>query len=763
MNIEDSTFSSCAYCWKAEKCWDKIVSFKCDGCGKKVHSGCIKSLLPSPLLDDTFFKFKCDSCGENGQEEFQRCNISWHNVVMLALYNLHKMGQGKCGYFHWKGHICAFIEANWTTFFGHQRKKTTLWMGTVAGTLSLGCPDYFISGTKVVEQGYWRLAVIEPPLCYTEIKKSKQKKKPTTQSEIPINLYPEDRKCRKVKENSLVAAIQLKEKRSSLLENKAIKKQKMEEFTNLRDSASCSKKKMNRKQKTLELEPSSSVFTPIDLPSDISLLSDQDSCSRSSSELSLSTASSFTSSARDLPPVKWENGIFDDDLNTLQVEIGEDEEMDVDIGSMVTITEDTPDLRPSTPDLDDIFNMNNGKSPVKVKEEPKTDSDSDGSSENSEEDEDDDGERESGDETDLITRIKQENLTDEHSLKRRKGRPRKRRRLDDAQPPSPQPRLKRISVFEEVELLQTLNDLSAMRSLDPELAQFRRKLICNQTNREFGLPIFDLEIQMDRLSKIESTSFNSGSGNKPFFPHIPSKVSQTKETRDLDRFMIHGSIKKTESRNYTSFHQRIVGLADYELKPLVSPYTTRVLLPFIWRNYNPKKKPLKMKLLEEIQAYPHRKNPSWAPPSTPPLDYCYVRLEHIPSVNALCREFFWPGIDMSECLQYPDFSCVVLYRKIVIAFAFMVPDRGYNEAYISFIFTHPEWRGAGIATFMLYHLIQTCMGKDVLLHVSATNTAMLLYQRFGFKCQEFILNFYHKYFPVDAKDSKHAFLMRLSR
>ncbi|KAG8223990.1 hypothetical protein J437_LFUL012093, partial [Ladona fulva] len=58
-----------------------------------------------------------------------------------------------------------------------------------------------------------------------------------------------------------------------------------------------------------------------------------------------------------------------------------------------------------------------------------------------------------------------------------------------------------------------------------------------------------------------------------------------------------------------------------------------------------------------------------------------------------------------DCLQYPDFSCVVLYRKLVIAFAVMVPDVRHNETYISFLFTRPEWRKAGIATFMLYHLI----------------------------------------------------------
>jgi len=48
----------------------------------------------------------------------------------------------------------------------------------------------------------------------------------------------------------------------------------------------------------------------------------------------------------------------------------------------------------------------------------------------------------------------------------------------------------------------------------------------------------------------------------------------------------------------------------------------------------------------------------------------------------------------------------------------MIPDVKYNEAYISFIFTHPEWRCAGIGTFMLYHLIQVR-------HFSITVTVIL--------------------------------------
>lgn len=67
-------------------------------------------------------------------------------------------------------------------------------------------------------------------------------------------------------------------------------------------------------------------------------------------------------------------------------------------------------------------------------------------------------------------------------------------------------------------------------------------------------------------------------------------------------------------------------------------------------------------------------------------------------------------MDLSECLQYPDFSVVVLYKKVVVGFGFMVPDVKYNEAYISFLLVHPEWRRAGIGTFMIYHLIQVIQG-----------------------------------------------------
>lgn len=64
---------------------------------------------------------------------------------------------------------------------------------------------------------------------------------------------------------------------------------------------------------------------------------------------------------------------------------------------------------------------------------------------------------------------------------------------------------------------------------------------------------------------------------------------------------------------------------------------------------------------------------------------------------------------------------------------------------------------------ILSNFLQTCMGKDVTLHVSMTNPALNLYLKFGFKIVEVIHNFYEKYHPADSSQSPHAFYMRLDR
>ncbi|PRP73933.1 hypothetical protein PROFUN_08126 [Planoprotostelium fungivorum] len=181
-------------------------------------------------------------------------------------------------------------------------------------------------------------------------------------------------------------------------------------------------------------------------------------------------------------------------------------------------------------------------------------------------------------------------------------------------------------------------------------------------------------------------------------------------------------------------------------KERTSPYTYRLLKPYIWRTFS--SRPAKLRLMDEIYKL-----------IEDPIDYCYLSYEHLEQINRLLRDTFWPGIDVSEFLEYPDFTIVALYKKMVLGCAFMTP-----QGYITYVSVHPEWQSAGIASFMLYHLVQTIPNADITLHVSTTNTAMILYQKFGFKPEEFIIDFYHKYYPDERTDiCKHAFFMRMRR
>jgi ribosomal protein S18 acetylase RimI-like enzyme len=147
------------------------------------------------------------------------------------------------------------------------------------------------------------------------------------------------------------------------------------------------------------------------------------------------------------------------------------------------------------------------------------------------------------------------------------------------------------------------------------------------------------------------------------------------------------------------------------------------------------------------------------------IDYVYLRPEHVFVINFLCKEHFWGGIDVTECLQYPDYTCVALYKKLIVGFAFMVPNSAFKEDYLSFIFVHPDWRLSGIATYMFFHMATLNQVNDITLHVSVNSSAVLFYQKFGFKIEEYIKQFYDKYYCEQKHNlmSKDAFLMRLCR
>ncbi|KAJ1673680.1 hypothetical protein EV182_004768, partial [Spiromyces aspiralis] len=167
--------------------------------------------------------------------------------------------------------------------------------------------------------------------------------------------------------------------------------------------------------------------------------------------------------------------------------------------------------------------------------------------------------------------------------------------------------------------------------------------------------------------------------------------------------------------------------------------------------------PVGLRLLREIRARSGGDLALDAGPSEA-ISYCYFQKQHLDQVNNLLGRTFWPGIDQSEALLCPEFSIVALYRRLVVGCAFITPD-----AYLTYIAVLPGWEGANIASFMLYHLSQSCPNKDMTLHVSAKNPAMILYQKFGFKPEQYIVDFYDKYLPQSSWMCKNAFFMRMRR
>ncbi|KAJ1975744.1 hypothetical protein H4R35_003012 [Dimargaris xerosporica] len=297
--------------------------------------------------------------------------------------------------------------------------------------------------------------------------------------------------------------------------------------------------------------------------------------------------------------------------------------------------------------------------------------------------------------------------------------------------------------------------------LPPKLARLRRKLRVHCLQSRLGLNRLNLEARVVQSldqgiaeSAMQcSPKAELDAGNND---HIDTAAETTESISqsDTDR---RTKAKVTIIPYHRSFASRLYGqtLKRHTLgatQAWTSPFLARRLKPFIRRDYETT--PTKLKLLEQIA----RRSDSTAQLYRYPIDYCYFQRCHLAQVNALLSRAFWPDIDMSEALLSPEYSVIVLYKRLVIGCAFMTPD-----AYLTYITVAPGWEGAGIGSFMLYHLNQVSVGKDITLHVSANNPAMILYQGYGFKPEQFIVNFYDKYLPEDSRLSKNAFLLRLRR
>ncbi|XP_022251313.1 cysteine-rich protein 2-binding protein-like, partial [Limulus polyphemus] len=718
-------------CGKPSHCYCGIGTtdsdmLQCQGCRKLFHPGCLRKGRPSHLLGDVFFTFTCESCSEDNEEYCERMRIQWIQVILLTLYNMQVQGGGKRGYFRWREHICKFIDKNWTTFFGNTKKKTSTWHGTVAGTLSAGCPQHFRSGmSELGESGWWTLANPKPPslqefLASTTVNKTRRSKSSTTKSLGYILEEPQFQEGRRPRNtrNSIEAAMKLKEKRYTLQEAKDIRKamkNACQDDSHQKDTSTaafasidaCSSFSDYKSPFTISLNGSDfqshqlldftaqeMISTPMEVsecPPAILLKEETvESVDVEFSEHVQTKPDVRCSTALELPNKSAMEDLLDqslcdsnDDDSLLDIDVLTDftrndvllstsknsmavEELISTLPAEACVTSET--LEQNNIDVFKSEEVDDAHSEVSNLSIPSA-----GKLETVKSEEEN-----TVDSTD--SKIKDETESFVRQNKKRKSTPNE----DEKKPDETDiPMIVPMSTYEEQQLLRQLEKVSSVLDNNPKAKRLRRKLIVRQLKRERRLPVFDLDATVKQFVGV-STDSNIKKDDVP--SHL---LGHQSGLHVLDRYQRKNYTVHGRSEHHTSFITRLMGLEDTHLDSIISPYTSRILKPFIFRDYE--STPLKLQLMEEIKAFPHRSDPSWKPPARHPMDYCYVRPQHIPVINSLCHEFFWPGIDC---------------KKVIIGFAFMVPDVSYNEAYISFIFTHPEWRRAGIAKFMLYHLIQ---------------------------------------------------------
>ncbi|XP_030567892.1 cysteine-rich protein 2-binding protein [Drosophila novamexicana] len=780
-NADDETEAEtrCDYCQAAIED-DNYLD--CQKCEQSVHIKCLPhASTPGDLLGDVFFDFTCIKCvrleptgaGEDvPKERFVRQRIPWLLVLTLTLYNLSIKSKGLShhGYFHWRTHIISFVDKNWNYIFEPRVRRRKQWAGSVSGALSHNSPEYFQSGVSVcLEHGWWRLA--KPNLTPRSVRAEYE------QRLLERQQLRTDRRAPALDENScgsdLSVTDHLSDAQASVTTEETaeglsppsegcaraipymgrLPKLQMEAQLQPEEQLQQQQEQLHQSEETLEeaaqQQPLSSVQASLmdflaeslggdDLsmfmPPPLIGAGDKGDFFMSDALLEApgNSASLFELENNfGLPPVEEPEPLpklEQPRLSSSSSSESEEEPMETEQPA----EEESNSYQPRIVQVTNFQAQEQQQQPPQIKEEPP---------EVKEETEDAEIEPPAASSNREISLepckpsgfVRQPRRNWPWLQETEQEEP------ESQQDEAPQQRqLRLMNVQEEEQLQQQLHKIFALEphkqgDVPAYVRRLYRKLCVRQWKREHNRPIFNLDEHIDPTARARR------------------QLAKQQQAQILDRYQL---LEQGNPSNRSSFYARIVGHTEYEL--FESPYTQRVLHPFIYRNQS--MGPPWLRLMCELQ---YRVNRCYPNRST--IDFCYVRPQHIPAVNALLQSVFWPGIDVSDCLSYPDYSVVALYKKLVIGCGFLVPDVGYNEAYISFMAVRHNWQRAGIASFMLYHLIQTCMSKDITLHVSASNSAVMLYQKFGFKIEEVILDFYDKYLPPDSKQSRNAFFLRLMR
>ncbi|XP_034830037.1 cysteine-rich protein 2-binding protein [Maniola hyperantus] len=677
--------TTCKYCNEPENKQTR-PGLICEICICFVHLDCLRREgTPGDFACDVFFDYKCEDCSPTKEEMFKRNKFPWVNVLLLTLNHLsiHMQGISNHGFFHYKTHICFFIDRYWGLLFGANCKQKKNWIGTIAGALSVYSNLFFRSGSIALgETGWWKLLHSFSPAVAAHINQEMSRDRPKGRSRNQLSM---DKAL-------FVAKVTMLGYQEYISNEPEVSLKSLESNAKKRRRLDTDEQGPSDAPELLDLDKMHGTRTQLrgkewehfEEPMDSSLIYVTAKDNYNDVE-SIFTGFTFTPAAAMVQPS--------------------------DTSSTLSNCESFGSHTPAEPQSEDEKPLDTKKpdqKPKKPDEKPAFPTES------------------------LFSTLP--NSVDMPWI-------------DKEEEQNEKANLVEITPYEEIQLLKNVENLIP-KVKDPNkkayLCRLKAKLALRRLKRHHHLPVFDL----DKTVKIL--------GGYVTEDH---RVVMNAE-RVLDRFqrsyLIDNLCGTIASTNYGTLL-----LSRIEPTPFRSAYSATSLKPYIRRDAT--SAPTWLRVMEELLRKTNRHIADYRPPPRASIDFSYVRPQHIAAVNNLCAQFFWPGIDLTEALEYPEFSCVVTYKRVVVACAFLVPDSGHNEAYISFILVRPEWRRAKIASFMLYHLLQTCSDKDVTLHCSPTNPAIFLYQKFGFKVEELIQDFYEKYYDIDHKGCRHALFLRLIR
>ncbi|KAJ3995475.1 hypothetical protein F5050DRAFT_301474 [Lentinula boryana] len=336
-----------------------------------------------------------------------------------------------------------------------------------------------------------------------------------------------------------------------------------------------------------------------------------------------------------------------------------------------------------------------------------------------------------------------------------------------------QPLLDQVEHLPDDELFQLENSFEdVIGDSLPEYILARKDQIAKDVDRD------DFGVLLRRLTRAEITSLINDHSDQVGVLSVPEAIVLRKLKLERERSraalrgtnisatpdgVVEGLVELTDTQLNT---ETVEALGNIRKTSYGSSFISRLygnhartpgLMHVDWDTNTPW-----MNLMEDIREYYQLLHPNRDPvvETRSAIMYTSLQPSHLPQVHDILSRSFWQGIDVSDSLDYSPEKCTVVasYNKMVVGAAIMSSPR---ETYITYLAVKHGWDSSNIATTMLYLLITLNPGKDITLHVSANNPAMLLYNRFGFKSEEFIAGFYDAYLDPESRASKNAVRLRL--